>query len=266
PDQRASFVADLTGTDEELRRSVEAMLSQQHATDVGKTASPAQTEALELPSGAMLGHYRIDGVLGRGGMGTVYRATDTRLGRSVAIKVLSTAVADPEVTRRFRQEAKTASSLNHPHIVAVYDVGEDDGREYIVSELVDGGTLDEWATGARRRGWKQGVELLIGVADALAAAHSAGVLHRDVKPGNILIGSNGYAKLADFGLAKLVDSTTSGGKSGRSSQAHGTAAGIVVGTVAYMSPEQTAGHPLDARSDVFSFGIVLYELLAGRRP
>jgi serine/threonine protein kinase/Tol biopolymer transport system component len=266
PDQRSSFVAELTGADEELRRSVEAMLLQQPATDVGKTTSPAQTEAAELPSGAMLGHYRIDGVLGRGGMGIVYRATDTRLGRSVAIKFLSTAVADPEVARRFQQEAKTASSLNHPHIVAVYHVGEHDGREYIVSELVDGGTLDDWSIGARGRGWKQGVELLIGVADALAAAHSAGVLHRDVKPGNILIGKNGYAKLADFGLAKLVDSATGSGKRGGSRPAHGTAAGIVVGTVAYMSPEQTAGHPLDARSDVFSFGIVLYELLAGRRP
>ncbi len=241
------------------------MLSQQHATDVGKAAHLAQVDAAELPGGAMLGHYRIDGVLGRGGIGIVYRATDTRLGRSVAIKFLSSTVADAEVTRRFRQEAKTASSLNHPHIVAVYDVGEHDGREYIVSELVDGGTLDDWATGARRRSWRQGVELLTGIADALAAAHSAGVLHRDIKPGNILIGSNGYAKLADFGLAKLVDSTTGGGGGG-SSAAHATAAGIVVGTVAYMSPEQTAGHPLDARSDVFSFGIVLYELLAGRRP
>ena len=149
--------------------------------------------------------------------------------------------------------------------MAVYDVGEHDGRYYIVSEFVDGGTLDDWGV-AKRRTWRQSVELLTGVADGLAVAHTAGVLHRDVKPGNILIGSNGYAKLGDFGLAKLVDLNAADLAVNREKAAHTTRAGVVVGTVAYMSPEQASGHPLDARSDIFSFGVVLYELLAGRRP
>jgi serine/threonine protein kinase/Tol biopolymer transport system component len=256
---RASFVATLAGDDDELRTSVERLLSQHGATEVGEHVEAAN--AGELPAGAMLGQYRIEGVLGRGGMGIVYRARDLKLSRPVAIKFLAATIGDAELTRRFRQEAATASGLNHPHIVTVYDVGEHEGRQYIVSELVDGGTLEAWA-GASRRSWRQIVELVTGVADGLAAAHSSGVLHRDVKPGNILIGGNGYAKLADFGLAKLVGPSNDSA----SSRPRTTRAGLVVGTVAYMSPEQAGGQALDARSDVFSFGIVLYELLAGRRP
>jgi Tol biopolymer transport system component len=227
------------------------------------TSTGARTTPNDLASGTRLAHYRIDSLLGRGGSGTVYRGWDTKLDRPVAIKFLSAAVADEEAQRRFRQEASTASSLRHPHIVTVYDVGEHDGREYIVSELVDGGTLEDWARAAKRS-WRQCTEIVTGVADALAAAHAAGVLHRDVKPGNILIDGNGYAKLADFGLAKLVGGWTD--VRGARADSLQTRAGLVVGTVAYMSPEQATGQPLDARSDVFSFGIVLYELLAGRRP
>ena len=137
-------------------------------------------------------------------MGVVYRATDTKLHRPVAIKFLSI-VADEQAKQRFHQEAETTSGLNHPHIVTMYDVGEHEGQQYIVSELVEGGTLDDWARSNRRKSWRQSVELLTGIADALAAAHAAGILHRDVKPSNVLIDGNGYAKLADFGLAKLVD-------------------------------------------------------------
>ena len=267
PEQRASFVSELSGGDEEVRRSVERLLAQKDATDVGaRTRAPSDEVSADLPAGTIFGQFRIDAVLGRGGMGVVYRATDTKLDRPVAIKFLSTTVTNPDVARRFRQEAKTASSLNHPHIVTVHDVGEHDGRQYIVSELVDGGTLEDWSAGSRHRTWRQSIELVIGVADALAAAHAAGVLHRDVKPSNILIGANGYAKLADFGLAKLVDPDARDAGARRADAARLTGVGVVVGTVAYMSPEQAAGQPLDARSDVFSFGIVLYELLAGRRP
>jgi Tol biopolymer transport system component len=260
--ERASFVAELTGDDVELRRSVELMLSSHDATDVGAGSGPNALSA-ELPAGTLVAHYRIEAVLGRGGMGIVYRATDTKLHRPVAIKFLSAAVPDAHVRRRFAQEAETTSGLNHPHIVTVFDVGEHEGQPYIVSELVDGGTLDEWAEQRRSRTWRQVVELTTGVADALAAAHGAGVLHRDVKPGNVLIGGNGYAKLADFGLAKLVGAAR---ERGEPQASRNTRAGVVVGTVAYMSPEQAAGEPLDARSDVFSFGVVLYELLAGRPP
>ena len=156
-----------------------------------------------------------------------------------------------------------ASSLNHPHILTVYDVGELEGRQYLVTEYVDGGTLTNWAT-AERRTWRQIVALLVGVGDGLAAAHAAGILHRDIKPANILVARNGYAKLADFGLAKLEEASA---PSDQTRAPEGlTRPGMIVGTVAYMSPEQASGRPLDARSDIFSFGVVLYESLAGQRP
>ena len=141
-------------------------------------------------------------------MGVVYRALDTKLNRPVAIKLLSDDLADAAARRRFQREAQTASSFNHPHIVTVYDVGEFDGRQYLVTEFVDGGTLKDWAQ-ATKRTWRQIVELLPGVADGLAAAHDAGIVHRDIKPENILVAKNGYAKLADFGLAKLWEATDS---------------------------------------------------------
>src|SRR5690349_1708900 len=159
-----------------------------------------------MPAGMLVGVYRIEAPLGEGGMGTVYRALDTKLNRPVAIKVLSNELADADARRRFQREAQMASSLNHPHLVTVYDAGEYEGRQYLVTEFVDGGTLRDWAK-AEKRTWRQIVELLTGVADGLAAAHAAAILHRDIKPTNILVAKNGYAKLADFGLAKLTEST-----------------------------------------------------------
>jgi len=211
-----------------------------------------------------IGPYLLHERVGEGGMGIVYRALDTKLNRPVAIKLLSDDLADAAARRRFQREAQTASSLNHPHIVTVYDVGEVDGRQYLVTEFVDGGTLRDWAL-ATKRTWREIVELLTGVADGLAAAHDAGIVHRDIKPENILVAKNGYAKLADFGLAKLSEAPDSLAVTRTLSAGH-TRPGTIVGTIAYMSPEQTAGQPVDARSDIFSFGIVLYELLAGRRP
>jgi Tol biopolymer transport system component/tRNA A-37 threonylcarbamoyl transferase component Bud32 len=205
--------------------------------------------------------YRIDGVLGEGGMGIVYRAFDTKLNRPVAVKFLNQDAADAAARRRFQREAQTASSLNHPHILTVYDVGEEDGRQYIVTEFVDGGTLRDWSVSARRN-WRQVIELLVGVADGLATAHDAAILHRDIKPENVLVSRSGYAKLADFGLAK-VDERVAPDATGMMTA---TRAGMIVGTAAYMSPEQAAGQRLDARSDIFSFGVLLYEQLAGRRP
>jgi serine/threonine protein kinase len=145
----------------------------------------------------------------------------------------------------------------------VHDAGEFEGRQYLVTELVDGGTLRDWAQGARH-GWRQTIELMIGVADGLAAAHQAGILHRDIKPENILITNSGYAKLADFGLAKLHQGSTPGVS--RTLSETRTSAGVIIGTVAYMSPEQASGQPLDARSDIFSLGVVLFELLARQHP
>jgi serine/threonine protein kinase/Tol biopolymer transport system component len=213
--------------------------------------------------GDRLGPYLIEASLGKGGMGEVFRARDTRLDRPVAIKFVAAALLDESSRRRFLQEARMASALNHPHILTVHEAGETDGRQYLVTEFVDGGTLREWAE-ADRRTWRQVIELLIGVADGLATAHQAGILHRDVKPANILVNAGGYAKLADFGLAKLARPATT--DDATRTIADETSPGAVLGTVGYMSPEQAMGRPLDARSDIFSFGLVLYELLAGRKP
>jgi Tol biopolymer transport system component len=215
-----------------------------------------------LPVGSQIGPYEIVALLGSGGMGDVYRARDTRLNRQVAIKFLSDSITDPVAISRFQQEALTASSLNHPHILTVFEKGEVDGKQYLVAELVDGGTLKEWVRHEPRT-WKQIVDMLVGVADGLAVAHAAGILHRDIKPDNILVTKSGYGKLADFGLAKLDTAT---GDRSHALTVQGTRHGMIVGTIAYMSPEQAGAKPLDARSDVFSFGIVMYELLAGRRP
>jgi serine/threonine protein kinase len=198
-------------------------------------------------------------------MGVVYRAVDTRLRRPVAIKFLSEEFATRAAQRRFQREAQMASSLNHPHILTVHDVGESGDRQYLVTEFIDGGTLKDWAL-REKPGWQQVVDLLTGVADGLAAAHAAGILHRDVKPANIFVAKNGYAKLGDFGLAKLEESISADGDATDALTAVRTQPGMVIGTLAYMSPEQASGKPLDARSDICSFGIVLYELLAGKRP
>ena len=243
----------LAKADSGLRREVEALLAEQSDSTVTQVAV-----------GFELGTYRIEAPIGEGGMGVVYRALDTKLNRPVAVKFLSNELADAAARRRFQREAQLASALNHPHILTVYDAGEFEGRQYLVTEFVDGGTLKSWAK-QEPRTWRQIVELLTGVADGLAAAHQAGILHRDIKPENILVAKNGYAKLADFGLAKAAEGAENQDLTRTLTERH-TRAGVIVGTIAYMSPEQASGKSLDARSDIFSFGIVLYEILAGKRP
>ena len=210
-----------------------------------------------------VGRYEVQELLAEGGMGVVYRGMDPKLDRQIAVKFLSEDLGDPAGRRRFQREAQTASRLNHPHILTVYDAGEVDDRQYLVMEFVGGGTLKRW-TEQKQRTWCEIVELLVGVADGLAAAHDAGILHRDIKPANILVAGNGYAKLADFGVAKL------GNEAKLDSPAtlleERTLAGLLIGTIAYMSPEQASGGQVDSRSDIFSFGVVLYEVLGGRRP
>ena len=171
---------------------------------------------------------------------------------------------DPAARQRFEREAVAASALNHPHILTVHEIGETDGHSYLVTEFVDGGTLADWIQSAPRSR-REILELLLGIADGLAAAHDAGILHRDIKPYNILVMQSGYAKLADFGLARLTADADASGESVTTTYLR-TEPGLVVGTIGYMSPEQVSGKQLDARSDIFSFGIVLYELLTGRRP
>ncbi len=253
--QRAAFLDGACGEDCDLRREVESRFAQAPTETVVDGA---------VAAGTMLGPYRVEAPLGAGGMGVVYRAIDTRLNRPVAVKFLFADLADTTARRRFQTEAQTASSLNHPHILTVLDVGEHEGRQYLVTEFVDGGTLRRWKQDTQP-GWPQIAELMAGVADGLACAHEAGILHRDVKPDNVLVSRNGYAKLADFGLAKLME-PNSGGPETRTATEMRTRPGTVLGTIAYMSPEQASGRPVDARSDIFSLGVVLYELLAGRRP
>jgi len=266
PSDRETFLQQAC-QDEALRSAVRSLLAFADSTgerDVLSVHVPAHA-ADHVATSAWIRRevagYRIIGPLGAGGMGVVYKAIDNTLRRPVAIKFLP-ASGDASARARFLREAQTASSLNHPHILTVYEAGELDGRQYLVTEYVDGGTLRGWAR-IEPRSQEQVVELLTGVADALATAHDAGIVHRDVKPENILVTSSGYAKLADFGLAKpsaQADATHA------SDGATVTRTGMVVGTMAYMAPEQALGAPTDARSDVFSFGIVLHELLAGKRP
>ena len=218
---------------------------------------------MPLQPGTVLGPYEIIDGIGAGGMGEVYRARDTRLNRTVAIKVLSDEAADAAARRRFQREAEAASALNHPHILAIHDTGDTGGRQFIVMELADGGTLREWLH-AGRRTWRQIVEMLTGVADALAAAHAAGILHRDIKPENILVTASGYAKLSDFGIAKLT--SAAGAEAIAATATQVTWAGGLTGTLGYMAPEQLRGEPADIRSDIFSFGVLVYESVSGRRP
>ena len=250
----------------QVRAEVESLLAA-HRRAGSFLASEARSGAGSfgaIEANTVIGSYRIEQKIGQGGMGVVYRALDTKLNRPVAIKFLSEDLADAAARRRFQREAQAASSLNHPHIVTVYDTGDFQGCQYLVTEFIDAGTLKQWAR-AEKRTWREIVTLLTGVADGLAAAHAGGILHRDIKPENILVGRNGYAKLADFGLAKLEQ--RSAPEAATQTMGSGaTKPGMVVGTIAYMSPEQASGRAIDARSDIFSFGVVMYELLAGTRP
>jgi TolB-like protein/cytochrome c-type biogenesis protein CcmH/NrfG len=217
-----------------------------------------------LPPETRLGPYEIRSLLGSGGMGEVYLAHDTRLGRDVAVKVLPESVSgNHDRRRRFEQEARAAASLNHPGILAVHDVGWHEGSPYIVSELLEGETLRA-RLGKGSFTVKQALEVAIPLARALAVAHEKGIVHRDLKPENVFLTRDGQVKVLDFGLAKLLLVPEPGPESQIDTKS--TASGIVLGTAAYMSPEQVRGHGTDAQSDVFSFGVVLYEMLAGRLP
>ena len=217
-------------------------------------------------TGRTLSHYRIGEEISRGGMGVVYRATDTRLDRDVALKVLpADLVADPERKQRFMQEARAASTLGHPHIAVIHDVGEDSGISFMAMELVRGGKLSA-AIESKSLSTTRVLELAAEIAEALARAHTQGIVHRDLKPANVMLTEDGHAKVIDFGLAKLI-APLSGQTSANTFAAQAvTDPNLVMGTVSYMSPEQARGGTIDHRSDIFSFGIVLYEMLAGAPP
>jgi serine/threonine protein kinase/tetratricopeptide (TPR) repeat protein len=253
PQQRDALLA---AVDPDLRREVESLLAR-HSAPSPLDGPPSDLDtgldatATHMPTESQLGPYRIEAQIGAGGMGQVYRATDTRLGRPVAVKISHARFSD-----RFRREARAISALNHPHICALYDIGSQDGVDYVVMEYVEGRPLKGPLPAAET------LRLAIQIASALEAAHEKGILHRDLKPGNILLAKSGV-KLLDFGLAKFVAEDPGPGDA--TVTAPLTAVGQVLGTPAYMSPEQIEGKPADARSDIFAFGLVLYELASGRR-
>ena len=262
-DQRPEFLRHACAGDRELREEVESLLSSSRPTQAVLVGPAPEAAALVqhppgVPSpGQTVSHYRILHKLGEGGMGIVYQAEDTTLGRQVALKVLPPELAaDPRRKARLVREARAASALNHPNIVTVHEVASSDGLEFIVMELISGQPLSK-SIPAKGMQVKEALRLAVQIADGLATAHAAGIVHRDLKPGNIMLTGDGRAKLLDFGLAKY----TEGGLEVSQTQ---TLEGAVVGTVAYMSPEQAEGKVVDARSDVFSFGAVLYEMLTGK--
>jgi len=221
---------------------------------------------MSLNAGTQLGPYEILSPLGAGGMGEVYRAKDTRLDREVAIKVLPDSFArDPERVQRFQREAKVLASLNHPNIAAIYGFEESDGKRFLVMELVEGETLSQ-----RLKHGALTIDVALDVAkqmaEALEAAHGEGVIHRDLKPGNVMIRTDSTVKVLDFGLAKAITEEPSSGANANSPTitADFTRPGVVLGTAAYMSPEQARGRPLDKRTDIWSLGIILFECLTGQ--
>src|SRR5262249_41760023 len=220
---------------------------------------------MTLATGTRLGPYAIISPIGAGGMGEVYRARDTRLGRDVAVKVLPSLFADDEQRLlRFEQEACAAGALNHPNILAILDVGKQDGSPYVVSELLEGETLRERMAGAALP-TRKAVDYGLQIASGLAAAHEKGIVHRDLKPENIFINRDGRVKILDFGLAKLIEPKGSQAHTDIPTRRVDTSHGVVMGTVDYMSPEQVSEREVDHRSDIFSFGAILYEMLSGRR-
>jgi len=218
-----------------------------------------------LAVGSRLGPYEILALIGAGGMGEVYRAKDPRLGRDVAIKVLPTSFsADPDRLRRFEQEARAAGILNHPNITAVHDIGTHEGAPYVVQELLEGETLRAELAGGKLS-TRRAVDYALQVAHGLAAAHEKGIVHRDLKPDNLFVTRDGRVKILDFGLAKLIHAEEGGPITSLPTATAGTEPGVVLGTLGYMSPEQLRGMPADARSDIFAFGAILYEMLSGSR-
>jgi serine/threonine protein kinase len=258
PGERAAFVKE---ADEELCREVQSLLAQDSLSGLlerpvwGFAASTlADSVEARLAAGIQLGPYQILGLLGTGGMAQVYKARDTRLGRAVALKITSKL----RYGARFEREARAASALNHPNICAIYDVGEVDGRPFLVMELLEGRTLRERIDG-KPLSVSTAVAWGTEIAEALEEAHANGVVHRDIKPANIFVTERGHAKVLDFGLASQVEG-------GSETEEMLTLPGSAIGTPAYMSPEQARGELLDARTDLFSFGAVLYEMATGEPP
>jgi serine/threonine protein kinase len=272
PGQRAEFLDRACLGDDSLRKEVESLLDSDEqglslidTPAFGMVAEVFAGHATRLSDGHHIGHYKILGLLGTGGMGEVYLAHDGKLGRKVALKLLpADFTLNQEWLDRFKQEARAASALNHPNILTIYEIGHYDGRHCIATEFIEGKTLREVLNQSKPSVSKT-LDIAVQVASALGAAHQAGIVHRDIKPENIMLRRDGYAKVLDFGLAKLTEQPTADG-SAETVDKLDTVPGVVMGTVKYMSPEQARGVEVDGRSDIFSLGVVLYEMMTGRAP
>ena len=262
--ERESYLDRMCGSDLDLRREVESLLE-------FLEPDPAQAPDTRVPSGEQIGPYTILGFLRAGGMGEVYQARDTRLDRNVAIKFLPGILADDVAAlNRFRREARAASALNHPRICTVHDIGDYHGRPFFVMELLEGQSLNERIAG-KTVPIPELVDLAKQTCDALQAAHEKGIVHRDIKPANLFLTTSGQIKILDFGLAKLIEKSRSAATPVTMTEAEvignaltRTRIGRLVGTPAYLSPEQARGEEVDARTDIFSFGLVMYEMATGR--
>lgn len=278
PERRDAFLKESCGTDVELRREVESLLRYDSENPNFLDSPPALLAAAMFDEdaersdlvGKQVNHYKIERLLGEGGMGKVYLAEDTRLRRRVALKVFPQSfVSDAERLVRFEREAQAASALNHPNILTVHEFGESDGIHFLAAEFVDGVTLRQRLLDGPLE-LTEIIEVAVQISSALSAAHDAGITHRDIKPENIMVRRDGYIKVLDFGLAKLNQSdaysSTNSGPEDPTRVLFNTEPGVVMGTDAYMSPEQARGHSIDARTDIWSLGVVVYEMLAGQRP
>src|SRR5438876_7543058 len=283
PEGRAAFLDEACAGDEELRKDVEALIvaNEKAGSFIEKPALEAEARSLageqsnaeaESIVGRTIGHYRLVALLGSGGMGEVYLAHDNVLGRKVALKLLPAYFTrDTERLRRFEQEARAASALNHPNIVTIHEIGHEDSFHFIAQEFVEGQMLSAHL-GGKRPACDEALEIAMQVASALAAAHAKGIVHRDIKPENIMVhkgshlGRQNYVKVLDFGIAKLADLPAVAMKEATTRLLVRTEEGRAIGTAAYMSPEQARGESVDARTDIWSLGVVLYEMLTAKKP
>src|ERR1700727_22194 len=272
PEARRAFLDAACKDEPELKHQVEQLLMEDERAGSFRKKPPfdfptkagIHTNTMPLTPGTRLGPYEVLAAIGAGGMGEVYRARDTRLGRDVAIKILSTQLSfDPDLKRRFEREARAVCLLTHPNICCLYDIGSQDGIDFIVMEYLEGETLADRLT-AGLLPLQQALKIGVEIADALDKAHREGIIHRDLKPGNIMLTKSG-SKLMDFGLAKPATAAMSV-TTLAAPRAPFTERGTIMGTLLYMAPETIQGHAADVRSDIFSFGCVLYEMVSGRRP
>ena len=273
PEERSSFISNACSGDEELRNQVESLIAshEESGSFIDKPAFEAAAsllmrEKIELNSGQMIASYEVISFISRGGMGEVYLAEDKRLGRKVALKLLPASfTTDDDRLRRFEQEARAASALNHPNIITIYEITKAAGSHVIATEFVEGETLRNRLNRSALT-LAETLNIAMQIADALSAAHKAGIIHRDIKPENIMLRPDGYVKVLDFGLAKLSEQTSPVVAAEAPTIQVRTGSGIVIGTAGYMSPEQARGLSVDHRSDIFSLGAVIYEMLARRKP